>query len=174
MNAEHDKALCERFPKLYADRNGDMRATCMVWGFSCGDGWFQIVWDLSEKIEAALKCLDVERGTPETTNATKHPKQSAAEAFRVVQVKEKFGGLRFYTNYHTDEIGKLIGDAERLSYKTCEVCGQPGVLRGSHWLFTACDEHSKGEKPREDEEEFSGGPDIGMTGGKRIDEPAKP
>lgn len=60
---------------------------------------------------------------------------------RLVQVKEKFGGLRFYD----DDVGlgnemcKLIDEAEALSYKTCEQCGEPGVLRRVGWWKTLCD-----------------------------------
>lgn len=42
---------------------------------------------------------------------------------RVVQVKEKFGSLRFYADNTTDEEDKLIDFAEALSIKTCVGCG---------------------------------------------------
>lgn len=66
----------------------------------------------------------------------------------VEQVKEKFGGLRFY--YDSDAlnvIDKLVDEAEEQCWKTCEACGAPGVLRGGGWLMTACDEHSDGRAP---------------------------
>lgn len=65
----------------------------------------------------------------------------------VLQVKEKFGGLRFYIGLGNDQIWDRIDEAERLSYKTCEECGKPGVLRASGWLKTHCDEHSEGYPP---------------------------
>ena len=39
MNEILDKQLCEKYPLLFKDRNGDMRTTAMVWGFCHGDGW---------------------------------------------------------------------------------------------------------------------------------------
>lgn len=55
MKEELDKRLVKTFPLLYSDRHGDMQSTCMCWGFSCGDGWFQIIWDLSAKIEPIIR-----------------------------------------------------------------------------------------------------------------------
>ena len=59
----------------------------------------------------------------------------------VIQVKEKFGGLRFYINEGTDEIHQRIGEAELESMKTCEITGRPGKLRTDiAWYRTLCDE----------------------------------
>lgn len=59
----------------------------------------------------------------------------------VIQVKEKFGGLRFYINEGTDEIHQRIGEAELESMKTCEITGRPGKLRTDiGWYRTLCDE----------------------------------
>lgn len=51
MKEELDKQLCEKFPKLFSDRHGDMKETCMVWGFTCGDGWFNIIHALCANIQ---------------------------------------------------------------------------------------------------------------------------
>lgn len=63
---------------------------------------------------------------------------------KIIQVKEKFAGLRIYTDYSHPAVEQLISDMEDASYKTCEACGAPGVVRNAPWLFTACDEHSGG------------------------------
>ena len=120
MNAENAKYLVDNFPNLYQDYGGDMKATCMAWGFECGDGWFELLKDLSEKLE------------PEGVVAT--------------QVKEKFGTLRFYARSATDETFALIDEAEDISEKTCEVCGKPGTLRGKGWVQTLCDACDKDKK----------------------------
>lgn len=59
-----------------------------------------------------------------------------------VQVKEKFGTLRFYIDGGNEVIHALIGMAESMSARTCEKCGSPGRLRGKTWLYTACDAHT--------------------------------
>jgi hypothetical protein len=59
----------------------------------------------------------------------------------VCQVKEKFGGLRFYINAATSEAHKRISQAEIESMNICEVTGKPGKLRTDiGWYRTLCDE----------------------------------
>jgi predicted HicB family RNase H-like nuclease len=58
---------------------------------------------------------------------------------RAAQVKEKFGGLRFYMTSGTDEIYNLISEAEAKSRETCEECGKPGEERSMPWIRTLCD-----------------------------------
>jgi len=68
---------------------------------------------------------------------------------RVSQVKEKFGGLRFYVSQEDIPIGgnEVISKYEKLSRSICEKCGQSGVLRKGKWIRTLCDEHSEGQEP---------------------------
>ena len=129
MKRELDEKLVKEFPLLYADRNASIRETAMCWGFECGDGWFDIIWDLSSKIEPLIRAY-----IDNNNNAlckSSYPRAS--------QVKEKFGGLRFYMANSTDEMRSLIRHTEGLSYITCESCGQPGTIRKTGWMSTLCD-----------------------------------
>jgi len=56
----------------------------------------------------------------------------------VVQVKEKFGTLRFYCG-GTEAIDKYVRLAERFSSVTCEDCGKLGKANDSGWIRTQCD-----------------------------------
>ncbi len=56
------------------------------------------------------------------------------------QCKEKFGGLRFYTNGLPNTGHDIIRKYEDLSFETCELCGKPGTLRQEHWMKTQCNE----------------------------------
>lgn len=73
----------------------------------------------------------------------------------VFQVKEKFGGLRFYTGKADSRIDDLIRAAEAESYHTCEDCGTSaikawdsengpvyevttGTSRTSSWIRSLC------------------------------------
>lgn len=68
---------------------------------------------------------------------------------QVCQVKEKFGGLRFYINEGSDEIYKRITQAENESYKICEATGTPGKLRTDlGWHLTLCDEEYEKRRKR--------------------------
>lgn len=55
MKAENQKKLFDTFPLLYGDRTKSMQVTCMCWGIDCGDGWFDILWELSEKLEPLIE-----------------------------------------------------------------------------------------------------------------------
>lgn len=64
----------------------------------------------------------------------------------IAQVKEKFGGLRFYIGGGNDEIFELIHEAEGKSYEICEDCGKPGKLREDRsWIRTLCNDCHGGE-----------------------------
>lgn len=130
MKAELDDLLCQRFPNLYRDRRGNPRETLMCFGFSCGDGWFNIVYMLSSALE------NLSTSFPELGD------------LRAMQVKEKFGGLRFYLNGVPTApalrkiVDGVVRSAEYLSISTCEVCGQPGAKRDGGWVETLCDTHA--------------------------------
>ena len=62
------------------------------------------------------------------------------------QIKEKFGGLRFYIGGGSDEIFDRINAAEDESFKTCETCGEPGQPTTEHgWIRTVCEKHTNVE-----------------------------
>jgi hypothetical protein len=63
----------------------------------------------------------------------------------IVQVKEKFGGLRIYTiGGDVDAIDDITRSAERKAMFTCEECGVPGTTRGyGGWLKTTCEDCNK-------------------------------
>ncbi len=63
----------------------------------------------------------------------------------VCQVKEKFGGLRFYINGASSEVHDIIHKYENLSFKICEDCGSAGEQRNGGWIRTLCDECNKKE-----------------------------
>lgn len=186
-----------------------MTESCMCWGFSHGDGWFDIIWQLSLAIEDELnyswyqkrwfvlydrlslrwnrliyKLSPVRKrhhkmegkGTREDpirrvetgidpppldekivqylfgektkigrfevdrTCLKKLALTRASYGFSVVQVKEKFGTLRFYANASNERISRLITLAERLTDTTCEDCGEAGKERPGGWIRTLCDD----------------------------------
>lgn len=57
----------------------------------------------------------------------------------LLQIKEKFGGLRFYTGSLTDSMWIRLTQAEEESQVTCDACGGPGQTTSFHgWLVTKC------------------------------------
>src|SRR6202046_2442093 len=134
MRKELEQQLVERYPTWF-NIGGDIRYTAMAWGFTHDDGWFDILWRLCEDLEPLV--AEFER-----TSGLK---------FEVLQVKEKFGGLRFYVNCRRNvAIRQRIGIAADESFHTCEVCGEPGELREERWIKTLCDEHDASGQEAED------------------------
>lgn len=115
MNEKNTKYLLEKYPDLYSNHKLPISQSCMAFGFEVGDGWFKLIDELS----AAIVKI-----SPET---------------KASQVKEKFSGLRFYTDFSSDAVDKLIEKAEAESFKICENCGKPGKCRGKGWLTTLCE-----------------------------------
>lgn len=134
MNNENTEKLFNRFKFFYPQR--PVTESLMGFGFECGDGWFDLIWDLSEKIEKQLK----KREKEETISRQAKDKLLDKIDFQVVQVKEKFGTLRFYTQGGSKEIDDLINEAEEKSATTCEQCGKPGKSRNHGWIRVLCDE----------------------------------
>jgi hypothetical protein len=69
---------------------------------------------------------------------------------KVLQVKEKFGGLRFYIEQTDDVLHERIDIAKEEAYRTCGTCGKPGVPSGG-WIKTLCDEHATGRNQLQEE-----------------------
>jgi hypothetical protein len=51
MKLELDEQLCQKYPKIFANRHADMKTTCMCWGFECGDGWYNLLDHLCNSIQ---------------------------------------------------------------------------------------------------------------------------
>jgi hypothetical protein len=130
MRKELEQRLFERWPTWFNPK-GDVRYTGMTLGFTHDDGWFDILWRLCGDLEPLVAEFEATGG----------------QKFEVLQVKEKFGGLRFYVNCRRNEaISQRIDAAIQESFHTCEVCGQPGTLRENGLIKTVCDEHASGQE----------------------------
>lgn len=64
-------------------------------------------------------------------------------AGEILQIKEKFGGLRFYYVGGPDWVNKIVSLVEELSYHVCEECGLPGRPRYGGWIKTLCEKHAE-------------------------------
>lgn len=60
---------------------------------------------------------------------------------QVRQIKEKFGGLRFYYDGGDDTISGMVTMAEVWAGRVCETCGERGTQRSGGWIRTLCDKH---------------------------------
>lgn len=116
-----DKMLSMRYPKMFP--SGAYAGV--------GNGWQPLIKMLCDAIQS-------------------HIDNNGAQQVEVSQIKEKFGGLRFYYDGGDRYIDGMVGFAEYMSEVTCEQCGKPGMLRGKYYVYTACDEHTQeGDKTNE-------------------------
>lgn len=103
---------------------------------ACEEGWHNIV-------DIALTLI------------AKHPDRKDWPDFKICTIKEKFGGLRIYWESLTcgghaesflSYVGGVVATAESLSYATCEVTGNAGVLckpKNGSWLRTLSPEQQE-------------------------------
>lgn len=126
MNEQNSQRIIDACPTLFETRyDGDVIMP-IRFGFECGDGWADLLVELCTHINQHLKTL---------------PKH-ISEDIVVLQVKEKYGTLRFYVSSYDEVIESLIQKAEKKSAVVCETCGKDATLKGSNWLYVACDEHT--------------------------------
>ena len=178
MRDELDRKLVEKYPLLYKNRYGNPRETLMCWGFCCGDGWYQLIDRLSAMLygeyanakrrydQLCVWKLETGRfpwnGGKEITHemvVTAKEEMEAAEKNIpvVVQVKEKFGTLRFYADNCTERNQNFISMAEAMSERICEECGSMDETVRTWplgWHRTLCEQHACESYSAETVQEF--------------------
>jgi hypothetical protein len=162
MTNDKFQQLVQNHPELF-QKAGDIE-------FSISDGWFNIIDTLcgliSHNLESAKRQLKyaLENPSAKMSKSVKDLEtlvdKERDELPVLVQVKEKFGTLRFYYDGGTMEIDNYVTFAESLTHRTCEVCGSPGVFRNDGWVRVLCDKHYKKECPSTDSKKKSGHPKL--------------
>lgn len=135
-------------------------------GIECGDGWYMLLDELMSELLNHHKNINENRKYkfkhkfPEwlqyNTRLISYKWKRIHKAIRwlinlfprglpplapinITQIKEKFGGLRFYYNGGDDYVYGATSLAESLSYRICEYCGTTidvGLTQG--WYSTIC------------------------------------
>ena len=138
MNDEYElfsKKMERTYPKMFVGKYG---------GFAVGAGWYPILETLCSNIQHHID-WKVKQG------------KDIAQV-EVDQIKEKFGGLRFYYSGGDDEISGMVRMAEAWADIACEECGAAGKRRNGGWIRTLCDKHEEAyqESKRAQEMKSSG------------------
>ena len=120
MSPEKTKLLVDNYPLIFSK----------IKHVECSDGWYHLLNSLCGVIENIAKQIPLE----------------LQGQIHASQIKQKFGGLRFYLNHNTPAIEGAIDLAEELSNNMCEVCGNYGGHKNINgWITTLCDIHHKTE-----------------------------
>ncbi len=129
-----ESRMLERYPKMFSGKYG---------GFQCGEGW----WPILEAL-----CFNIQHHIDWKNRQSEIVVQVVVE-----QIKEKFGGLRFYYDGGDEYISGLVSMAESWADASCEECGAPGKRRDGGWIKTLCDTHEAERQQRKkvSEEEYA-------------------
>jgi hypothetical protein len=143
------KELIEKYPLIFQVRKGRELEPFSMFGIECGSGWFPLLDTLCYQIQSYID-YRVEFNKRIEENKKKYPDYDQTPfalipQVVVTQVKEKFGTLRFYYDGGDETIDGMVRMAEAMSSITCNVCGNLGKMRGRHWFYTACEEHTRAE-----------------------------
>jgi hypothetical protein len=122
---EFEKRMVEAYPKMFAEPYG---------GFAVGPGWWTVIESLCSQIQHHIDW--------------KNKQSEVVAQVTVNQIKEKFGGLRFYYSGGDEYISGLVSMAESWAACSCETCGAPGERREGGWIRTLCDTHETERKER--------------------------
>jgi hypothetical protein len=112
------KRMEEQYPAMFVGAYG---------GFAVGKGWWHIIETLCSNIQHHIDWAN--------------RKEQVVEQVVVAQIKEKFGGLRFYYDGGDEQIHGMVRMAEAWADQSCETCGDKGERRSGGWVRTLCDKH---------------------------------
>ena len=112
------------YPKMFSRPYG---------GVAVGEGWWPIIESLCRQIQHHVDWRQEQK--------EKYQRGDGCSQVVVAQIKEKFGGLRFYYDGGDDRIYGMVMMAESWAAHTCEECGIPGKPRSGGWIRTLCDQH---------------------------------
>lgn len=124
MNIDLENKLVEKYSEFFEYlKEYDGPIMPIQFGFECGSGWYVILDTLMSNIQHYIKYNESDM------------------KINITQIKEKFGGLRFYYDGGNDYIDGMVSMTESLSYRTCEFCGTThNVGQTSGWISTICEE----------------------------------
>ena len=127
---KRNKALCKRYPFLIPRS---------VWTDEIS--WFRKPYDNTlfddipkgwRKAFGLMFCEDLRNELV---------KYNYLKQYRVVQIKEKYAGLRWYDNGSPGNVNNIINDYSHLSENICINCGKPDVpVTDMGWMLPECED----------------------------------
>lgn len=128
---DHNHWLCYKYPWLcpYNVITGELSIDYdyeYTWLDSMPDGWRKAFGEeMCEEIQKLLEEADW------------------VDRYRILQIKEKYGYLHWYSNGVPKEINEqynaIIRKYEDLSERTCFICGAPATKISTGWICPWCD-----------------------------------
>jgi hypothetical protein len=123
--------VMDNHPNIFRDKDKSPKETLICFGIAVGEGWLPIINELCHEIK------------------------TVTDSLIATQIKEKFGGLRFYYTFDENDdlssidyekINLLVRKYEIVAENTCESCGNATNLsKSGHWYKTICPDCHDGE-----------------------------
>jgi len=134
--SDYEKARREAYGPLVSRVPKDRHEGVFTFILSCGTGWKDIIFKLVADLDGIW---------------TGYKRQNGRDAWKILQIKEKFGGLVLHAQYPEDEgddakkrreqCHAAVDFAETQAWKTCERCGKDGqVVSFQFRMATVCGE----------------------------------
>lgn len=127
MHENLEQQLLQKYAHLFRGKELPVTENLMAFGCECGDGWYGLI---------AAACSEI---------AT-HQNICGSSDFLWLQIKEKFGALRLYYSGGDEYIAGVVAVIEKLSERTCEICGAPASrpeTPSGGWIVTRCENCSR-------------------------------
>lgn len=125
-----------RYPRVFGSgtKSDDPNQSFGTVAWEFGYGWDTLIENLAAAIDREIE---------HDPSLLIEDHENGKFAFKVEQMKEKFGTLRFYYSGGNDRIHGLVDMTENLSASVCEVCGSLGTLcrkSNGSWMKTLCED----------------------------------
>ena len=127
---EHNQYLCIEYPFLiprnrWTDKVVDDYDYSYTELDEIEEGWRTLGLNLCEEIKQELLKYE-----------------GALDKYRIAQIKEKFGYLRWYDDGipSGSKLHEIISKYEEKSKRTCGKCGAPATRITTGWIYPFCDE----------------------------------
>lgn len=137
--------LIAKYPKIFVDYEGNPGR--VNW-YGVPDGWLPIIDKLCRSIQNYIDHTSRSVPNPDYIEGKEYDRsdktthkfiQQKPEQVTCVQMKEKFGGLRFYENGADKQVDGMISMAEDLCDHTCERCGsEENIGYTTGWVTVCC------------------------------------
>ena len=103
MKQKLQDKIFKDFPKLFAQKDMDMKKTCMCWGIETPNEWYDAIYTACDLIQTM-------------TDNNKHLSKKYPQV-QFTQVKEKFGALCMYYRPNTDYVDGIVDMADAMVQK---------------------------------------------------------
>lgn len=135
---KHNEELVKKYPFLFP-RNRFTDKVVEDYDYS---------WTELDEMPEGWKIAFGEQLCEELTEELK--KYNYLDDYRIVQIKEKFGSLRWYDNYHPkgSKMSEIIVKYELISQHTCIKCGKKATKESIGWICPWCDDCADKVKDR--------------------------